>query len=378
MVDTLMGNFKLSMLELIMLMADNRMLTSRPVVDALSNQHPERGCAICGAAGLSYNSLVPHRNKCAEQRAIASFIASSPMVDKLQQQAQCPLKATARHRGCNGFDSSKPLRLAEHLWFSHVKKHSHRGKGVCPVPSCQTALDTPEDVRVHLEDEHHILVACITNELKSMEELIKLVTVQCTLCHIFVIGRAEWRRHCEQHRSEMQASSALEYAPGRAGATTTRAGFCPWCVHNHKLRAEDAIQLFNTMQTLKKHIQRSHLLPLLDAPQREDLKCPWRGCEQQFASCKDVGNHIVQHHQMAIFGYESVEAGHGLKLWDGKRESLPIDAGNERSKAYNKEMRAKRKHLGEAEAHMAEEYEATDGGMGEEPRACASTSKQTL
>ncbi|UZJ50973.1 hypothetical protein CBS101457_000293 [Exobasidium rhododendri] len=376
------GEAALPALELIPLMLDSTLLGHRPVIAPLSDLHPEGGCGICGAAGLNIRNIVPHRMHCARQGAIAAFIRSSPLVEKLFQHEECPLKVKKKQVACHKHNSSKPYELAQHIEYCHIKKHLTRGKGVCPMPSCDVALDSAEDVRVHLEAEHLIIAVRTRKAIETTAQLIDLVTQQCQLCSIYVFGRAEWRNHCAQHREEFANDTAFDYVPQRVGATTTRPGLCPWCLHNKDLRAEDAVMLFNRIQGLRSHVQAAHLVPLLTSSKPEELMCPCFGCHEQFASIVEVGNHLVQRHEMMLFGQEPLEAGSGYKLWDGKQESLHAFAYQSKSQALKK--RKRRSEAGEDEAEEeeeeeeAEEGEEEEGEEGEEEREQAGPSRARL
>ncbi|KAJ5917592.1 hypothetical protein N7466_011146 [Penicillium verhagenii] len=141
-----------------------------------------------------------------------------------------------------------------------------------------------EDLKTHCERDFDVCVRRkIALDLQVSESDLKF----CYECMTWLLS-VEWREHCSSHlRSwKSQHCEVIVYRH-----TLIRPGYCPFCLWNMDLAAEDRLNYWLTTTNLKRHIEEQHML---ESHLRKTK--PTCGCGQNFDNERGLRHHLHDAH----------------------------------------------------------------------------------
>jgi hypothetical protein len=377
---------QISSAELVQLLMDDRLLfdklASTPGVRLPLDQHPIGVCLYCGKSNLGKRPET-HRRQCAAQKAAEEWLDSNPVqLQVLENMKHCPVEHERRlyksTNACHRLDFDKAtaeekcFHLSAHLTSTRVVEGTRVMDARCMVSRCSKVCNSVLEMRVHLDQAHHLLVPYTR---QSKENFLKLsVAMQeikhCTLCNIYLFGPCERRKHCIAHiialLDKENQDEQINYAPIISNDAIVRPGLCMFCFHDNALPPEKRIFMFGGTQAWAHHCQQ-HFEQWLGGRKAQDSDdgkgkgngaegndeaaddseadeqgggseaeeqseraeskaedgegvahsvstihgkhiCPLHACGQQFSSLRDYGNHFVELHRLPIFGSDKAQA----------------------------------------------------------------------
>lgn len=99
---------------------------------------------------------------------------------------------------------------------------------------------------------------------------------------------SQWRDHCDAHLQSWQTQhcEVIIYRH-----TIIRPGYCPFCLWDPELFAEDSLRYWLRSDNLREHIEGQHLARIRNCQTK-----PLCGCSQTFHSERDLRHHLHDAH----------------------------------------------------------------------------------
>ncbi|KAJ5456181.1 hypothetical protein N7530_011455 [Penicillium desertorum] len=155
--------------------------------------------------------------------------------------------------------------------------------GKCPVASCQ------EDVHSMAKSSRSAHIhECIRTYKASQFGVSKLDMKFCYECMQWFHTKHQWREHCEHH---LMSWGRLHCEVIIYRYTIIRPGYCPCCIRDESLKAEERLRYWCHSKKLRDHIKDTHLQRM-----KWPTTDPLCGCPRSFDNARDFCRHLYDVH----------------------------------------------------------------------------------
>ncbi|CAG7932841.1 unnamed protein product [Penicillium olsonii] len=155
-------------------------------------------------------------------------------------------------------------------------------QGLCPVKGCQINIAS-----LKKRDRSTHIHGCIRRQKAFGLQIPESEVRFCYECMEWCTS-VQWRDHCDTHLQSWKAQhcEVIIYRH-----TVIRPGYCPFCLWDPNLFAEERLRYWLRSDNLREHIEGQHLAKIRLGPTK-----PICGCSQSFSDERDLRNHLHDTH----------------------------------------------------------------------------------